>query len=220
MLTREALSLIPKGTNMHLEILVEEPSAEMALYNLLPKLVTEEHTYRIITFQGKKDLMSKLKMELKGYKRWIPEDFKIIVLVDRDEQDCYFLKEELERCAKEANLVTKTSSKGEMNYAVVNRIVIEELESWFFGDPVAVNTAYPKVSANFHNKSQYRIPDQIAGGTWEALERLLKAKGYFKSGFRKTEVAQSISLHMEPLRNRSKSFQIFWEAISEIINRN
>ena len=91
---------------MHLEILVEEPSVEMALHNLLPKLVTEEHTYRIITFQGKRDLLGKLELELKGY---------------------------------------------------------------------------------------------------------------YKSGFRKTEVAHNISLHMEPLRNRSKSFQIFWGAISEVI---
>jgi hypothetical protein len=205
---------------MHLEILVEEPSAEIALHNLLPKLVTEEHTYRIITFQGKRDLLGKLELELKGYKRWIPENFKIIVLVDRDDQDCHVLKECLERNAQNANLVTKTSSQGNRNYSVVNRIVIEELEAWFFGDNIAVNNAYPRVSASFHSKARYRNPDHITGGTWEALERVLKAGGYYKSGFRKTEVAYNISLHMEPLRNRSKSFQVFWGAISEVIEDN
>ena len=203
---------------MHLEILVEEPSAEMALHNLLPKLVTGEHTYKIITFQGKMDLLKKLELELKGYKRWIPEDFKIIVLVDRDDQDCHVLKECLELYAQNANLITKTSSQGDLNYSVVNRIVIEELEAWFFGDNIAVKNAYPRISASFHNKAKYRNPDNITGGTWEALERLLKAGGYFKSGIRKTEVALNISIQMEPLRNRSKSFQVFWEAISEIIS--
>ena len=63
---------------MHLEFLVEELSAEVALRNLLPKLVTEEHSFKIITFQGKKDLLNKLTIKLKGYKRWIGDDFKII----------------------------------------------------------------------------------------------------------------------------------------------
>lgn len=203
---------------MHLEILVEEPSAEIALHNLLPKLVTGEHTYKIITFQGKMDLLKKLELELKGYKRWIPDDFKIMVLVDRDDQDCRVLKECLEHHAQNANLMTKTSSQGNKNYSVVNRIVIEELEAWFLGDNIAVKNAYPKVSASFHHKARYRNPDHITGGTWEALERLLNAGGYYKSGFRKTEVAHNISMHMEPLRNRSKSFQVFREAISEIIS--
>jgi len=201
---------------MHLEILVEEPSAEIALHNLLPKLVTGEHTYKIITFQGKSDLLKKLGIELKGYKRWIPDDFKIIVLVDRDDQDCRVLKECLELHAKNANLITKTSSHGGLDYSVVNRIVIEELEAWFFGDDIAVRNAYPRVSASFQNRARFRNPDHITGGTWEALEKLLNAGGYYKSGFRKTEVAHNISRQMEPLRNRSKSFQIFREAISEI----
>ena len=203
---------------MHLEILVEEPSAEMALHNLLPKLVTGEHTYKIITFQGKMDLLKKLELELKGYKRWIPEDFKIIVLLDRDDQDCHVLKEYLELHAKNANLITKTSSHGGLKYSVVNRIVIEELEAWFFGDNIAVRNAYPRVSNSFHNKAKYRNPDHITGGTWEALEKLLNAGGYYKSGFRKTEVAHNISIQMEPLRNRSKSFQVFREAITDIID--
>ena len=194
---------------MHLEFLVEEQSAEIVLHNLLPKLVTNENTYNIISYQGKKDLMDKLKVELKGYKRWISDDFKIIILVDRDNQDCHLLKKELELSAQEADLVTKTSSHGALKYSVVNRIAIEELEAWFFGDPIAVKCAYPKVSSNFQNKARYRIPDDIKGGTWEALERILKAGGYFKSGLRKTEAASNISSFMEPLRNRSKSFQVF-----------
>ena len=204
---------------MHIELLVEEISVEMALHNLLPKLVTDEHTYRIISFQGKKDLLRKLKIELKGYKRWIGEDFKIIILVDRDNQDCLDLKNELESYAKDAKLLTRTSSHGALNYSVVNRIIIEELESWFLGDPIAIRSAYPRVSADFHRKTQYRIPDQIKGGTWEALERILNGGGYFKSGIRKTEVANNVSLFMEPLRNRSKSFQVFWSTITEITHK-
>jgi len=219
LLIRGVKSLIPKGVKMHLEFLVEELSVEMALHNLLPKLVTGEHTYKIITFQGKQDLLKKVTMELRGYRRWIPQDFKIIVLVDRDSQDCHELKEHLENCAKAAGLVTKTQSAGG-TFTVMNRIAIEEIESWYFGDPDAVRAAYPKISTNFHKKAKFRYPDQIGGGTWEALEKLLKSKGYYRHGLRKTELARDISKHMEPLKNRSKSFQIFWHGITEIITDN
>ena len=166
---------------MHLEFLVEELSAEIALRNLLPKLVTDEHSFKIITFQGKKDLLNKLTIELKAYKRRIDKNFRIIILVDRDDQDCRILKQELELCSKEAKLVTRTASQDKLNYTVVNRIASEELEAWFFGDVEAVKAAYPRVSVNFRYKARYRNPDQITGGTWEALERILKAAGYFLS---------------------------------------
>lgn len=205
---------------MHLEFLVEELSAELLLHNLLPRIITGEHTYKVITFQGKQDLLKKLKMELRGYQRWISKEFKIIVLVDRDNQDCYELKRDLDTCAIEAGLTTKSQAADDKWFNVVNRIAIEELEAWYFGDPEAVRAAYPRVSANIQHKAPYRNPDNILGGTSEALERLLKAKGYFRNGLRKTELARSISIHMEPLRNRSKSFQIFWQGITDIISNN
>lgn len=101
---------------------------------------------------------------------------------------------------------------------MLTRIAIEELEAWFFGDADAVRAAFPRVSPNFEKKANYRDPDSIGGGTWEALERVLKAGGYFKSGLRKTECANEISKFMEPLNNRSKSFQIFWEGLSYCIH--
>lgn len=205
---------------MHFEFLVEELSAEMVLHNLLPKIITGEHTYRIITFQGKQDLLKKLKIELRAYGQWISEEFKIIVLVDRDNQNCIELKGYLNTLAEEAGLSTKTQVSGDKSYNVINRIAIEELEAWYFGDFDAIRAAYPRVSANIRHKAAYRIPDNIAGGTFEALERLLKARGYFKNGLRKTELARNISLHMEPLRNRSKSFQVFWQGITDIITEN
>jgi hypothetical protein len=205
-------------STMHFEFLVEELSAEMALHNLLPKLLVGEHTYRIISFQGKKDLLDKLPKELRGYQRWIDPDFKIIVLIDRDGQDCHVLKNHLEELSANAHLITKSKANKNLIFNVLNRIAIEELEAWFFGDHEAVKIAYPRVSNTFQNKAQYRNPDQISGGTWEALERVLKAAGYFKYGYRKTEAAANISKHMEPLRNRSKSFQIFWSGIADIID--
>jgi hypothetical protein len=99
---------------------------------------------------------------------------------------------------------------------VINRIVIEELESWYFGDWTAVRTVYPRVAATITSQASYREPDTIKGGTWEAFERVLQKAGYFKGGLRKIEAARAIAPHMDPTRNTSRSFQIFREALLEI----
>lgn len=201
---------------MHLEFLVEEPSAEKALHNLLPRIIHGEHSFRVITYQGKRDMLSKLPSELKGYAKWIPDEFRIIILIDRDDSDCHELKQSLNQYASDAGLITKSASENH-RFTVLNRIAIEELEAWFFGDSNAVRTAYPRVSKNFERKARYRNPDAIKGGTCEALERILQAGGYFKGGLRKIEAANEISKYMEPLHNRSKSFQVFWSGLETTI---
>jgi hypothetical protein len=48
---------------MHIEFLVEEQSAEAALEYILQSLLDDDTTYRIISFQGKRDLLKKLPLE-------------------------------------------------------------------------------------------------------------------------------------------------------------
>jgi hypothetical protein len=67
---------------MHFEILVEELSARKALDNLLPRLVINENTYKIITYQGKYDMLKKLPSVLKGYSHFLQADWIIIILID------------------------------------------------------------------------------------------------------------------------------------------
>ena len=59
-------------------------------------------------------------------------------------------------------------------------------------------------------------PDAIQGGTWEAFERILKRRGYFKTGLRKVEAARAIASYSEPTRNTSQSFANFFHAIIEV----
>jgi len=196
---------------MHFEILLEEPSAEAALNNVLPKIIPDGHTWRVIVFNGKTDLIDSLKNVLRGYSDWITPEYRIVVLIDRDDEDCLGLKSQLNAIAKEVGLKTKSFSNP---FQVLNRIAIEELEAWLLGDPIAVRAAYPRVSRSFEHRGTYRDTDNIRGGTWEALERLLQRSGYYSSGLPKIEVARNISQHMIPERNRSKSFQVFVEGIA------
>jgi hypothetical protein len=76
--------------------------------------------------------------------------------------------------------------------------------------------AYPGVSKGVPHRHKYRDPDAIDGGTWEALERLLRQAGYYPAGLPKVEAARAIAQHMDPWANTSKSFQIFRDVVVEM----
>ena len=117
----------------HFEVLVEEPSMEAFLRAMLPRVLPEDRTFGVYPFQGKSDMLGKLEARLRGYTSWLPDDWRIVVVVDRDNQDCLKLKARLEDLAARASLHTRTKS-GHPQWQLINRIAIEELESWYFGD--------------------------------------------------------------------------------------
>ena len=200
---------------MQIEFLLEEPSAEAALEIILPKILSDNIYFTCHPFESKHDLLRKLPVRLEGYRRWIPNDWRIMVLIDEDRGDCRELKAKLEGVAHDAGFVTKSSMSREGDFQVVNRLAIEELEAWFFGDMEALRTAYPRVSRNLERQARYRNPDAIAGGTHEALRRVLDY--YYPQWLPKTTVAQNIAPHMEPCRNRSRSFQVFVEGLKACV---
>ena len=65
-------------------------------------------------------------------------------------------------------------------------------------------------------KTPFRNPDAIAGGTWEALERVLRQAGYFGGGLPKIEVAREMAKHMDPARNESTSFRQFAQGLASL----
>ena len=199
----------------HLEFLVEEPSMEAFLHELLPRLFPADcPSFQVHAFRSKTKMLDKLQTRLKGYASWLPNYMRIVVVVDCDDDDCHKLKQQLESAATIAGLRTRSGGRG-TPWQVVNRIAIEELEAWYFGDWEAVRCAYPKVSPTVPKQAKYRDPDAIKGGTWEAFERLLKQKGYFKNGRSKVEIARTIAAHSNPDCNRSHSFVKFRDALIE-----
>jgi hypothetical protein len=102
---------------------------------------------------------------------------------------------------------------------VVNRIVVEELESWFLGDTAALCAAYPRVPRTFAAQAKYRHPDKVPGGAWEALMRLLNKAGHYQGTSRlpKIEVARRVSAHMALEANRSHSFNAFVTGLQALL---
>jgi hypothetical protein len=194
-----------------LEVLVEEPSMGAALEVLLPQIAPGV-SFEVRRFNGKLDLLRKLPNRLRGYaSRVTATGTAIIVVVDRDSDDCHELKDHLDRMAQDAGL-SCTSASGSVDGLVLNRIAIEELEAWFLGDPPALAKAYPGVPITLGSRRGFRDPDDIAG-TWEALERVLQRAGHHKGGLAKIRAARDIATHMSIEINMSKSFTAFRDGV-------
>ena len=198
----------------HFEFHVEEVSMEAFLSATLPTMLPEGVTFRIYPYQGKHALLRKIGNRLKGYSTWMPAEYRLVLIVDRDNDDCDELKAQLEALCNDAGLRSR-SVAGNHEWQIVTRLAIEELEAWFFGDWPAVCAAYPRVSPHVPTQARYRNPDAIVGGTWEAFERVLRKHGYFKQGLAKRQAAAAIGNHMDPTRNSSHSFNVFRDAVAE-----
>ncbi len=199
---------------MHFEILTEEMSAVAALQILIPKIVPGV-SIKFHAYQGKYDLFKKIPIQLKGYGLNPKKNWRYIVLADRDHDDCELMKKRMDAIALNCRLIPSTSSEYHFNF--LGRIAIEELEAWFFGDLEAIHKAYPRV--DFHHLThcvEYRDPDRIEGGTWEALYRELKNAKYVRRGLPKIRTAREIAAHMNPDQNRSASFRAFRDGIRKL----
>ena len=199
------------------EFLVEEPSAEEALRHIAPKLLPATARFYVRNFGSKYKLLNVLENRLKAYAKRIGggEDLRIVVLVDRDIDDCVALKNRLELAARHAGLTTKRTRKPGAGFAVLNRIVVEELESWFLGDVGALRSAFSSLPAINSNATPFRNPDN--GGSWEALHRFLKRNGVYKGRYPKIDAARKIAARMDVAANRSDSFQQFRRGLAELL---
>lgn len=202
---------------MQIEFLVEEPSAEEALRHVLPKLIRGRTRWKLVNLGSKRKLLKVLPERLAAYHDRIErgESLRVVVLVDRDADDCAALKKQLEELARQAGLATKTNPHARGQFHVVNRIAVEELESWFIGDATALRQAFPSLPAINANKGIFRNPDN--GGSWEALHRFLKKHGIYKNSYPKIEAARRIAPWLDLQTNRSRSFQVFVQGVEALL---
>lgn len=198
----------------HLEFLVEEPSMEAFLRVWAPRHLPEHVSFDAKVFSGKHDLRAKLPSRLKGYRAWMPDTWRIFVVVDKDNDDCRLLQASLTEECREAGFVCRQDSQ---DWESVACIAIEELEAWYFGHWAAVVAAYPRVSKSVVRQARYREPDAIPGRTWEAFERVLQRHGYFVGGLQKVAAAREIGEHFVAANCVSASFGHFLSAVDEAV---
>lgn len=203
---------------VRLDILVEEESAEHLLRVLTPQIVPEV-PFEIRRFSGKPALLRELPQRMRGYTQILRFDptLRVVVLVDRDDEDCLALKAHIERVVLDSGLTT-LSSVDDGSASVATRIAVEELEAWLFGDVEALRQVYPRIPATLDRQARYRHPDAIAGGTWESLERVLQKHGYHLGGLPKIRVAGAVARHMDIEKNRSRSFAQFRDGVRRLVD--
>lgn len=174
----------------------------------------DRDSIQITSFSGKDRLLSKLEGRLKAYSSLPESDYRHIVLVDCDEDDCVDLKNQLEKICGDAGLATRRDSK--QSWQIATCVVMRELESWYFGDWSAVKKVYKRVSAHIPKKRGYRIPDEISD-TWEAFERVLQNAGCFTGNLNKPMAATSIGGHYNAQASTSTSFIHVKNVVDEAI---
>ena len=193
---------------------------EAFLLDLLPRLLPVDLPRRVIDHGSKWQLLKRLPERLAGYGR-IPAANRplVLVLVDRDDDDCLALKQKLELAGQNAGLASKARVAPGATLDLVNRIVVEELEAWYFGDLDAVAAGWPGIAPSLSSRSRFRDPDAITGGTHEAFLAVLQQAGHLKGVTRlpKIDTARRMASLVDPNRNRSCSFNQFLSGLHALV---
>ena len=210
---------------MHFEILVEDQSGKKMLDILLPKIIGEGHTFKIIDHQGvghiprdltakgdpnKRLLLNRLPAMLRAYgKTFVTIPAAVIVVCDLDDRCMKVFREEL------FAVLDHCDPKPETRFC----FALEEGEAWLLGDIPAVKKAYPKAKSAV--LSGYE--NDAVCGTWECLADAVHPGGsgklkslYREAGKAKSEWAEKIAPLMNVEENRSPSFCYFRGKLLEL----
>lgn len=174
--------------------LVEEPSMKALLEGLLPRIFPDM-VFQCISHDGKAELERSVPVKLRD---WREPGVRFVVIRDRDLGDCVEIKRNLVRMCAEA---------GRPDTLV--RIVCEELEAWYLGDPDALAEAFgDERLRHIGRRARFRDPDSVRNPS-EAVGRLAP-------DFQKVSGARRMSRHLSRERNSSRSFQVLMSGIDRI----
>ena len=154
---------------MHFEFLTEDKSSKEAMSILIPKLLGNSVSYKIINYKGlghipknmhpktdpcKRKLLDQLPKILRGYGR-SPNCGTVVIICDLDKRNKQEFLLELQGILNDCSPKPKT----------LFCLAIEEFEAWYLGDTNAIKKAYPLAKIGVLNNY---INDSICG-TWELL---------------------------------------------------
>ncbi len=180
--------------------LLEEPSMNNVLEEILPRLIPNNITYICIPHQGKQDLAKSIPIKIRAF-RFSPTT-KFVIVHDQDSHDCKKLKAELLQLCQTAGRKPN----------VMIRIICRELESWFLGDLAAVEKAYhlkPNSLSRKQTQNKYRNPDRLNSAK-QGLRDLVEE---YYPGTHSEQIAPHLSL----TNNTSQSFQVFIKGIHTLL---
>ena len=212
---------------MHFEVLVEDVSGKRALDILMPKIIGEQHTFRVIAYRGighiprnlssnsdpsKRLLLDQLPRLLRGYGRAFvnyPIDCRaaVIVVCDLDRRCLREFRREM------MEILATCKPRPETRFC----IAIEEGEAWLLGDYCAVVAAYPRADTNvlrcYRNDAICGTWERLADALYRGGAEALESEGWQAIGREKTPWAEHIAPHIDVTRNASPSFRYFRDKV-------
>ena len=167
---------------------------QVLLDKLLPRLFPEL-LFQCVPHEGRTDLERSIPHKLKG---WREPGVRFAVVRDNDGGDCHARKKALrERC--------QSSHRDD----VLIRIVCQEMEAWYLGEPDALADAFcDEALRNLRRKAKFRDSDAVQR-PHEELERLVPE-------FQKVSGARRMAQYLTRERNRSPSFKMFVTGVETV----
>lgn len=145
--------------------------------------------------KGKSDLDRRIVQILRSWR--VPGDH-FVILRDNDGGDCYVLKERLRELCRQGG-----------REDTLIRIVCQELEAWYLGEPDAMADAFDDESLrNIGNRAQYRNPD-LRPKPSSDVQRLAPQ-------FQKMVGARSMAERLTREGNGSHSFAVFLNGVDRM----
>ena len=213
---------------MHFEFLIEDQSGEKMLALLIPKIINDNHTFRVHSYKGigripknlnpvtdpsKRILLDQLPKLLGGYGKscqGYKDKVCVVVVCDLDERCLKAFRQEL------LSVLDACQSRPNVYFC----IAIKEGEAWLLGDIDAIEAAYPKADI----AKLKRYTDETQYGTWETLadalhkggSEYLKKQGKGSVGKEKSIWAEKITKHLNIENNQSPSFCYFRDKIKAL----
>lgn len=178
---------------MQLVVFTEEKSMEITLRAVLPRLSLRPDQFQIVTHEGVGDLEASLARKLR---KWRDPNARFLIIRDNDRGDCR---------ARKARLAALAEASGSRQPRKI-RIVMQELEAWFLGDPAALEAA--GLLDRGQRPAALREPETNAHpeGALRQLDR----------SYQKGIGARRIAPHLDPSRNEAGSFHATIAAIREL----
>ena len=177
--------------------LLEEQSMKELLDGLLPRLFPGLN-FLCVPHEGKKDLERSISPKLRAWR--VPGD-RFVIVRDNDNEDCIALKDRLQQLCR-----------GSGHDEALVRIVCQELEAWYLGQPDAMADAFgDERLRDIGDLPRYRNPDARPNPSKD-MEKLHK-------WFQKIDGARRMADHLAREGNRSHSFNVFLSGVANLMLR-
>jgi hypothetical protein len=147
--------------------------------------------------EGKQDLENHLEMRMKYWKT--PETV-FVVMRDQDSGDCNVIRRKLKEQCEAAG-----------HPEAIVRIACHELESFYLGDPAAIEKGLEIHNIRKHDRRKlFSEPDLID----QPSKQLVYVT---KNKYQKIDGSRKIAPYLNPLINTSKSFNVLYKTLNQLL---